>query len=127
MSDWNWVTFISFEIFRTMTIGIATVTPQHSTSTNLVRNQYIDVQGHFTKNEINDETEGSEDNNNVTTWTFVYDIGGRRKQLTVINPQSLIDDSNTVLHVNRYYRVTGYFIEPQQSSCYLFFLSAKLA
>jgi hypothetical protein len=106
-----------------MTIGVTTAFPQHSTSTNHVISEYINVEGYFQKSE-EDNANGKEIPG--TIWRFIYDIRGRRNQLVVINPYSMSDESNMNPEPNRYYRVTGYAIQPKESFTYLFFLSAVL-
>jgi hypothetical protein len=103
-----------------MTDAIITPLPQMSAITDLVISELINVEGYFQNSE---KPNANGKNLPGTIWRFIYDIAGHRNHLTVMNPESLCDDTNSNPEVNHYYRVSGFAIQPKEDYTYLFFLT----
>jgi hypothetical protein len=103
-----------------MTIATPTVFPQMSARTESVICELINVEGYFQKTE---EPNANGKDMPGTIWRFVYDQNGRRNQLVVINPFDLSEATGSNPEPNRYYRVSGFAIQPKESFTYLFFMN----
>jgi hypothetical protein len=103
-----------------MTNTFITPFPQMSTITGSVKSELINVEGYFQNSE---KPNANGKNLPGTIWRFIYDNAGHRNHLTVINPESLSDETNSNPEVNRYYRVSGFAIQPKEGYSYLFFLN----